>query len=62
MISFDEKKAIFYLDNGRISMVLAIVQQKYVIHRYFGAHIRQYHESNTIRFTDRGLAVNPSTD
>lgn len=62
MISFDEKKSIFYLDNGRISMVLAIVQQKYVIHRYFGAHIRQYHESNTIRFTDRGLAVNPSTD
>lgn len=62
MIKFDKENAIFYLSNSKISFVIGVIQSRYVIHRYFGDRINAYHESNQIRFTDRGFAANPNSD
>ncbi|MDN5951293.1 MAG: alpha-galactosidase [Loigolactobacillus coryniformis] len=63
MIEFDQRQASFHLSNGRISFVLAIIREKYVLQRYLGSAIRSFHDSNSLRLTDRGFASNPdSTD
>lgn len=62
MIKFDKEHAIFYLSNTKISFVLEVIQNHYVVHRYFGNRINVYHGSNQFQFTDRGFAANPDSN
>lgn len=58
-IYFDEEQQIFHLQNGKISYIMGIEKEKYLIHRYFGPCIKQYHQCNELQRIDRGFATNP---
>lgn len=53
---------IFTIDNGRISYIMSVEKNKYLMHRYFGKHIGQYAGSAQPFFFDRGFCSNPDPE
>ena len=47
-ITFSSDNSIVHITNGKISYVMEILDNKYLIHRYFGKSIRAWHGSNTL--------------
>ncbi|CAM3382810.1 alpha-galactosidase [Marinicrinis lubricantis] len=58
-IVFDEQLRAFHLTAKDISYVLQIVKEGYLAHLYFGKKLRQFRNSNPIRFLDRAFSPNP---
>ena len=52
----------FSIDNGRISYILSLEKDKYLMHRYFGRYINQYAGSAQPFFFDRGFCSNPDPE
>lgn len=42
-ITFDDKQNTVHLTNGRISYVMQLLDGKYLLHRYFGPAVRNWH-------------------
>ncbi|HBM5487069.1 MULTISPECIES: alpha-galactosidase [Enterococcus] len=61
-IFYDEKQQIFHLQNEKISYIIGIEKNKYLVHRYWGERLESYHGSNEIQRIDRGFATNPFED
>lgn len=40
MITYDEQRSLFLLDNGRITYALGVTHGSYLMHRHFGRHVR----------------------
>lgn len=53
---------IFTIDNGRISYVLSVEKNKYLMNRYFGKYIGHYAGSAQPFFFDRGFCSNPDPE
>lgn len=47
-ITFSSDNSIVHITNGKISYVMEILDNKYLVHRYFGKAIRAWHGSNTL--------------
>lgn len=43
MISISHDSTVATLDSGTVSYVLEVVDGKYLVHRYYGRHLRSYH-------------------
>lgn len=49
-----EKKEIVHIKNETISYVMEIVEEKYLVHRYFGKTIREYRGARQTQYFKRG--------
>lgn len=45
---------VFHLQNDKISYIMEIVDNKYLVHRYFGKKIKKYNGSGKIKYFKRG--------
>lgn len=61
-IYFDKDQNLFHLSNKEISYIIGIEKEKYLTHRYFGPHLKSYHQVNQLQYIDRGFATNPISD
>jgi alpha-galactosidase len=61
-ITFDQEERTFHLQNDKISYVLQVTKEGYLLHRYWGKAIRRYHESAPLVFLDRGFSPSPTPD
>lgn len=59
LIHFDSEKGIFVLANKHISYIMEIVENHYLIHRYWGQKISSYHFSNRPLLKKRTFASTP---
>lgn len=53
-ISITDNGSIIHMQNEKMSYVIEIADQKYVIHRYFGKRIREWHNSGIPYYYKRG--------
>jgi len=60
-ITFNASNQTFHLQASDSSYIMKIVREKYLSHVYWGKKIRQYHESNELRFVDRAFSANPES-
>lgn len=58
-IIYDTENKSFHLSNTKISYVMQIVREGYLVHLYWGKKIRNYRGSNQILYYDRGFSPNP---
>lgn len=58
-IKFDSKNKTFHLQAKDTSYVMEVVRDGYLLHRYWGRKINEYHHSNHLQLLDRGFSGNP---
>lgn len=58
-IKYDSKKHLFHLSNSKISYIIELVEDKYLIHRYWGRKLNQYNFSNKPSGQKRTFAAVP---
>ncbi|GEK06906.1 alpha-galactosidase [Schleiferilactobacillus harbinensis] len=58
MITFDDRTDTFHLTNGLVSYVLTLAKTKYLLHRYWGPAIAEYHEPDPIPTPYRSFNLN----
>ena len=59
MIKYDEKTGLFHLSNGKISYVMQVVRDKYLLQRYFGKAIREFNDARPFWPIDRSFSPQP---
>lgn len=59
MISFDNKTGIFHLKNEKMSYVLQVVRDRYLLHRYWGRPIREFRDGRAFQAIDRAFSPQP---
>lgn len=52
-IYFQKNGLVAHIKNDYISYVLEVIDNKYVVNRYFGQSIREYRESNSFQYYER---------
>lgn len=52
-IYFQKNGLVAHIKNDYISYVLEVIDNKYVVNRYFGQSIREYRESNSFQYYKR---------
>lgn len=62
LIYFNEEQGTFYLTNQHISYIMEIVEETYLVHRYWGKAIPSYHFSNRPILKKRTFAAAPFSD
>lgn len=60
MISISHDSTVATLDSGTVSYILEVVDGKYLVHRYYGRHLRSYHGCGE-RPTISVLTARPTT-
>jgi alpha-galactosidase len=58
-IAFSPEEQAFHLKSRDASYVIGVVKSRYVVSRYWGARIREWHDSAEIAFIDRPFTPNP---
>lgn len=58
MVIIKKNNKIAHLKNNKMSYVLEVVDEKYLVHRYCGKPIREYREPNKFNYSKRGFATN----
>lgn len=61
-IKYKKQENTFLLSNGRISYVLSVEKDRYLMHRYFGKYLRNCNKISQPFFYDRGFCSNPVPD
>ena len=61
MIEFQEDLSIFHLKSRDISYILQVLDEGYVVHRYFGKKIKRFSPDNKITYLDRAFSPNPTS-
>lgn len=59
MIYFDKEQQVFHLSNKKISYLIAIEENNYLSHLYFGKKINQYSGNHRYPRIDRSFSPNP---
>lgn len=59
-IIFDKDKKIFHLTNKKVSYVMQVINDGYLVHLYWGKAVNEYRQSNKILHYDRGFSPNPN--
>lgn len=58
-INFEPQTMTFHLQNNFVSYIVQIINEGYLVHRYWGKRVNAYHNSNPLVFLDRGFSPNP---
>ena len=53
-INFEKDGLIAHIKNSSISYIIEVVDNKYLVNRYFGKTIREYRETNSFQYFKRG--------
>ncbi len=61
MIEFQEDLSIFHLKSRDFSYILQVLDEGYVVHRYFGKKVRTFSPDNKITYLDRAFSPNPTS-
>ena len=61
MIEFQEDLSIFHLKSRDFSYILHVLDEGYVVHRYFGKKVRTFSPDNKITYLDRAFSPNPTS-
>ena len=61
MIEFQEDLSIFHLKSRDFSYILQVLDEGYVVHRYFGKKIKRFSPDNKITYLDRAFSPNPTS-
>lgn len=61
-VKIERQENTFVLDNGKISYCFGVEKEKYLMHYYFGTHIRNYTGISNPYFFDRGFCANPDSN
>ncbi|WP_049827699.1 alpha-galactosidase [Paenibacillus polymyxa] len=59
LIHFVEEKKVFHLTNNYVSYIIEIVEDTYLLHRYWGQKITSYNFSNRPKLKKRTFAATP---
>lgn len=61
MIVFQEENQIFHLKTSRFSYVMQVLENRLLVHRYFGKRVERFSESHQIIYQDRAFSPNPTS-
>lgn len=61
-IKYDSKDHLFHLSNDKVSYIIELVENKYLIHRYWGSKLKNYNFSNKPVPQKRTFAAVPNDD
>lgn len=61
MIIFQEENLIFHLKTSRFSYVMQVLENRLLVHRYFGKRVERFSESHQIIYQDRAFSPNPTS-
>lgn len=59
VIHYDPAQKVFHLKGKNTSYCMQVIRDGYLAHLYWGKKIQRYHNSNPIRFVNRGFSPNP---
>lgn len=61
MIEYQEDVSLFHLKSRDFSYILQVLDEGYVVHRYFGKKIKRFSPDNKITYQDRAFSPNPTS-
>lgn len=61
MIEYQEDLSLFHLKSRDFSYILQVLDEGYVVHRYFGKKIKRFSPDNKITYLDRAFSPNPTS-
>lgn len=61
MIEYQEDVSLFHLKSRDFSYILQVLDEGYVVHRYFGKKVRTFSPDNKITYLDRAFSPNPTS-
>ncbi|WP_303841965.1 glycoside hydrolase family 36 N-terminal domain-containing protein, partial [Selenomonas ruminantium] len=60
MIDFDQATGVFHLHNDKVSYVLQVVRDRYLLHRYWGRPLKKFRDTAPMQSIDRGFSPQPA--
>ena len=61
MIDYQKDLSLFHLKSRDFSYILQVLDEGYVVHRYFGKKIKRFSPDNKITYLDRAFSPNPTS-
>ena len=61
MIDYQETASLFHLKAKRFSYILQVLDNKLLVHRYFGKRVEHFSADNKITYLDRAFSPNPTS-
>ncbi len=60
MIDFDQATGVFHLHNDKVSYVLQVVRDRYLLHRYWGRPLKKFRDTAPMQSIDRAFSPQPA--
>ena len=60
MIDFDKATGVFHLHNDKVSYVMQVVRDRYLLHRYWGRPLRKFRDTAPMQSIDRAFSPQPA--
>ena len=60
MIDFDQATGVFHLHNDKVSYVLQVVRDCYLLHRYWGRPLKKFRDTAPMQSIDRAFSPQPA--
>ncbi len=60
MIDFDQATGVFHLHNDKVSYVLQVVRDRYLLHRYWGRSLKKFRDTAPMQSIDRAFSPQPA--
>ena len=60
MIDFDKATGVFHLHNDKVSYVLQVVRDRYLLHRYWGRPLKKFRDTAPMQSIDRAFSPQPA--
>lgn len=60
MITYDAENRLFHLKSRQFSYVIQVLDNRQLVHRYFGKKVSTFSENNKVTYLDRAFSGNPT--
>ncbi|MBQ1462307.1 MAG: alpha-galactosidase, partial [Selenomonas sp.] len=60
MIDFDKATGVFHLHNDKVSYVMQVVRDRYLLHRYWGRPLRKFRDTAPMQSIDQAFSPQPA--
>ncbi|WP_295160959.1 alpha-galactosidase [Selenomonas sp. AE3005] len=60
MIDFDKATGVFHLHNDKVSYVMQVVRDRYLLHRYWGRPLKKFRDTAPMQSIDRAFSPQPA--
>ena len=61
MIDYQKDLSLFHLKSRDFSYILQVLEEGYLVHRYFGKKVQTFSPDNKITYLDRAFSPNPTS-